>query len=76
MLEVGPLGYEVQHSEGFTTHDRTLAEEVAKTLDRKEPLPCVWHDWLEITTLGDAHRQWLCAGCSEIRRGDMPAPQP
>jgi hypothetical protein len=76
LVDAGPLGYEVQYSNGFTTQDPTLAKAVAEMLDREQPLPCVWHDWLEITALGDAHQQWVCGGCSETRRGDRPESQP
>lgn len=71
-VEETASGYHVQYSGGFTTQDRALAEAVAIDLDRREPLPCGQHDWLEITTISSAHGQWICAGCGETRRGERP----
>lgn len=38
---------------GFTTTDRTLAVQVARQLDRDDPLPCPGHqDFIELPILG------------------------
>lgn len=63
----------VQQSGGFTTLDPALADEVARRLDRDDPLPCPHSgDWIEVTALGRPGPQWLCADCSELRTGDRP----
>lgn len=58
-----PAGYAVE-GDGFTTTDRTLAEQVAAELDRIDPLPCPGHEWVEITELGDPGRRLMCRRCS------------
>lgn len=51
-------------SEWFATTDGTLAEEVRKDLDRRDPLPCP-HDCpqIEITSLGDPGVRTMCRDC-------------
>lgn len=63
----------VEHSGGFVTLDPILADEVARRLDRDDPLPCPHAgDWLEVTRLGWPGPEWLCAACGERRVGERP----
>lgn len=61
-------GYRV-HPGDFTTTDRTLAVDVARRLDRDDPLPCDHdEDLIQMTAWGMPPDRWpsLCQQCGRM----------